>query len=57
MTTKPMPLFLMLLAALLVAAGYCLARMARLSALPGSGAGSPFDAQDFASDDPDTRRH
>lgn len=57
MTTKLMPMFLMLVAALLVAIGYCLLRLARQSISPGERAGMSFGDSDLHSDDPGTRKH
>ncbi len=56
MTAKLTPLFLMLLAALLVAAGYCLAQIARTNVLPDQNTADPFGAHDFT-DDPGAHRH
>lgn len=56
MTAKLIPLFLMLLAALLVAAGYCLAQIARANSLADQNAGAAFGTHDFTND-PGTRRH
>jgi len=56
MTAKLIPLFLMLLAALLVAAAYCLAQIARTNVLSDQNGVDPFGAHDFT-DHPGARRH